>query len=182
MPAPQRKRPPTPAYVRKTTTLPKSLRDELVALGRLNPSPASLSNGHGPSHKGKKRDGSNSDSRPSKRAQDKKSERSQVNDVPASSSSSSSVPPQKKTALQKLVEKSTPSASSSSTPSASSRAKRTASSAQREPPRDPIEEQEEKEIAWLEAQLGVNRRNKGSWRAEFDEDGLGGASLFLFYR
>jgi hypothetical protein len=46
------------------------------------------------------------------------------------------------------------------------------------PPRNPAEADEDDEIAWLEAHLGVG---KSKWNEELEEDGLDGALASLLY-
>jgi hypothetical protein len=172
MPAP-RNRPPS-AYARKTTTLPASLRDELVALGRLDPLPQDGRRKRKAKPGGQRRSsGSGRDTE----AKENKG-KGQQKQEPAAARPAKPAAKAPTTALQKLVDKTGGEGSSSSR-------RKKKEGAPREAPRDEVEEQEEAEIAWLEAQLGIaSGKKKKEWRQEFEADGLGGVcylSQLLLY-
>lgn len=191
----------TPLYARKTTQLPSSLKDELVSLGKiaapkvkkqnLDPTTAAgrkqlrkqerqEKGSHaqpGPSRpttsavqpsrpavkrpaeqedrKGKKRQRFEDDDEPVERTS--KAKESSQDDLSKHGKTAS------KTPLQKLLDK----ASSSSSAKSTRKSKPVASGSI-----STVEEQEDAEIAWLEAQLGLGKNSKS--RKEFEEDGLDG--------
>lgn len=200
-----RKAQTTPLYARKTTQLPSKLKDELVSLGKIAAPKAKRQNLDPTTAAGRKQlrkqerqdkggpsQGTGSASRsdsgknvkqtgkreaPAEDRKGKKRQRldddetdiaqavpKQVKIVQTTESDSSS---KKKTPLQQLLDKNAagPSGGKSvkkSRPVASGSA-------------STIEEQEDAEIAWLEAQLGLGKNSKS--RKEFEEDGLDGTSF-----
>jgi hypothetical protein len=189
-----------PLYVRKTTQLPSSLKDELVSLGKIaapkakgqNLDPTTVagrkqrrkqekqghrSNGHAQGDKsvlnappkasikrantdddpkGKKRQRTEEEPAPAVIEEDKSLK------VHVETTSSRRRPLAKETPLQKLLDKS----------SGSVGGKRPKTVSEPTGSRSTIEEQEDAEIAWLEAQLGLRKNSKS--RKEFEEDGLDG--------
>lgn len=193
----------TPLYARKTTQLPSKLKDELVSLGKI-PAPKSKRQNLDPTtaagrkllrkqeRQSKGVDLSSSDSRQASRgsvqpgkppgnreepvADRKGKKRQQLDeDVPTlvhnaskkQRTEGSDSTPQKKTPLQQLLDK-TANVTHGGKSLKKSRAAASGSAST-------IEEQEDAEIAWLEAQLGIGKSSKS--RKEFEEDGLDGEWL-----
>lgn len=190
----------TPLYARKTTQLPSSLKDELVSLGKiaapkgkkqnLDPTTAAgrkqlrkqdrkekgghsqglshvAPSSHGIDKSNGKRTAPQEDRKGKKRQRVDEEDYDDGIQPPKASSSKKSpdeTKTQNKTPLQKLLDKNAGSRSGGKTVQ---RARPAASGSA-----STIEEQEDAEIAWLEAQLGLGKNSKS--RKEFEEDGLDG--------
>lgn len=190
----------TPAYARKTTTLPAKLRDELISTGKLDENfgknkastrkakrkeereskKRGRSGGSGSAHKvdAGKRQLDSQKGGEKKRKHDSdgvdgsmKQIKGGRENAEGTDTDQTDEPARKKvkqTPLEKLLNK-----TQSSAPRKTVRQNGTVSL-----PTDPVEQREDAEIAWLEAQLGIKNRSgqtgRDQWRSEFEQDGLGG--------
>lgn len=189
MAPPQRHKPP-----RRTMELPASLKAELIELGHLP------KNGKGKGSRKEKRKAARNDSKANraahfaqkaKRKADEDDDEPEPAPAPVAAPSGASKrrkldsdptpkpkatpapiaepPAKKKTALEKMLDKQTRAASGGVDP---------------ERKKNVAETNEDKEIAWLEAKLGVRggppltakEKGKGKWKDEYADDGLDGES------
>lgn len=161
-----------------TTSLPASLRTELEQLGHLkkpklsrkDKRKANRSDGKQAraDHFANKRKADDDEpAGPPEVAKDEPAKKKRKQDAAAAPPSAAETKPApRRTALEKLL------------------AKQEGEVVDEKRPKSKVESNEDKEIAWLEAKLGVRgpaAKAKGKWKEEFADDGLDGPS-FLFRR